>query len=95
MRQVRKYLGVPAAAHSWTPQHYQVAPRLAHLHWLHHERGVPTWLLFLGFTGSPDWSRDPLTIASWHRQVAGWQAHLGLPEEHPLSDRVGIAAMTA
>jgi hypothetical protein len=95
MRRVREYLGVPDDAPSWTQHHYQVANRLAHLYWLQHERGVRTWLVFLGFTNSPDWPRDPLTITSWQGQVAGWLEHLGLPKEHPLSDRVGVATMTA
>lgn len=95
MRQVREYLEVPADAPSWTKHHYQVANRLAHLYWLQHERGVPAWLVFLGFTGSPDWPRDPLTVDGWKSQVAGWLQNLGVRPDHRLAHRVGVATMAA
>jgi hypothetical protein len=49
--------------------HYQLANRLAYLNKLA-SLGIPTVLVYLGFTNSPDWHRDPLTSgAHWSRVV--------------------------
>lgn len=47
-----------------------------------------------GFTASPAWP-DPLTDESWRVQVASTLANLGVPVDHPLADRVGVASMRA
>lgn len=90
----RAYFGVPGTAAAWTTIHYQIANRLAHLWWLHVERGIPTSLVLLGFTGSPHWS-DPLTPEGWRRQVGATLDALGVPEGHGLADRIGVAFMPA
>ena len=94
LTRARGHLGVSAALPSWTGHHYQVANRLAHVWWLHAERRVPTWLVFLGFTESPDWP-DALTPEGWKIQVATALSSLGVPSGHPLSDRIGVEVMKA
>jgi hypothetical protein len=91
----RAFFGVPPSSPSWAEQHYQVANRLAHLWWLHRERGVPTWLVFLGFTDSPDWPRDKLTPPKWRMQISEVFSKLGVPTDHPLKERIGVAVMKA
>lgn len=91
---VRKDLGVDLQAPSWTDHHYQIANRLAHLWWLQVERQAPSWLLFLGFTESPDWP-DPLSANSWLSLIEDAWRDLGVPSSHVLSDRIIIATMAA
>jgi len=48
---------------------YQLSNRLAYLHKLASD-GVPTILLYLGWTSSPDWTTDPFTNDSaWKASV--------------------------
>ena len=95
LSEVRTALRVPANASPWIDDHYQIANRIAHLWWLHEVRRVPAWLVFLGFTHSPDWPTDAFSEDSWRRQVAGAFRELGLPASHALVSRIGIAAMPA
>jgi hypothetical protein len=98
MARTRSYLGVPRGSPSWPEHHYQVANRIAHLWWLNEVCGVPTWLVFLGFTDSRGWlgwPGNPLSPSGWRVQVAGWMSNLGLPKAHPLADRIGVATMKA
>ena len=98
MEKTRRHMGVSAASPRWTNHHYQVANRLAHLYWLNEVCGVPTWLVFLGFTDSRGWlgwPGNPLSPSGWRAQVAGWMSNLGLPKAHPLADRIGVATLKA
>lgn len=48
---------------------YQLSNRLAYLHKLASD-GIPTILMYLGWTGSPDWPNDPFTSDSdWKAAV--------------------------
>jgi hypothetical protein len=93
-QQAREDLAVPAQVTPWTDDNYQTANRLAFLWWLSVERSVPAWLVFLGFTDSPDWT-DPLSPGSWSETMSAAFKSLGLPDGHGLSDRVCVVSMPA
>lgn len=85
LAQVRAALGAEGGA-DWTISFYQLANRLAHLHFLR-LRGVDAVLLLVGFIGDRDMG-GPETAAEWHSayQVASYA--MGLPRRHALSAHI-------
>ena len=85
LAQVRTALGAEGGA-DWTISFYQLANRLAHLHFLR-QRGVDAVLLLVGFIGDRDMG-GPETAAEWHSayQVASYA--MGLPRRHAHSDHI-------
>jgi len=56
---------------------YQLSNRLAYLHKLASD-GIPTILMYLGWTGSPDWPTDPITSDSdWKAAVKSHVERIG------------------
>ena len=82
---VKHALGVSEDS-DWLGKYYQYANRLAHLLWLN-EEGVPTWMVFLYFIGDLE-QRGPNTDVEWRHKLNEMRIELGLPEYHPLSDRI-------
>lgn len=80
-----------APERDWLNGHYQFCNRIAVLHFLI-EHGHPARLLFLHFTGDRSGpSRTcPANADEWAEALAAQAAHVGLPEHHPLQDRVHI-----
>ena len=70
----------------WLGKYYQYANRLAHLLWLN-EEGIPTWMVFLYFTGDLE-QRGPNTDVEWKHKLNEMRIELGLPQYHILSDRI-------
>jgi len=79
---VRSALGVRRGA-DWTVTFYQLANRIAHLHFLR-RAGVEAQLLLVGFVGDRDMG-GPASAAEWLAayQVASYA--MGLPAAHALS----------
>lgn len=76
LERTRAALGA-APGGDWLKEYYQSANRLAHLHFLRAECGVPAWLLNVYFVGDRD-VRGPETAADWVAPLAAARAHLGL-----------------
>lgn len=65
-----------APASDWLNGYYQYANRLAHLHFLRAECGVPAHLLCVYFVGDTQ-MRGPATEAEWMAPLAAVYQHLG------------------
>jgi hypothetical protein len=81
-------LGV-AADRDWLNGYYQYCNRVAVLEFLNRHR-VPSRLLFIYFLGDRgDAGRAcPADAAGWRAALDAQSAHVGLPQAHPLADRV-------
>ena len=82
---VKTALGVERTA-NWLGCYYQYANRLAHLYWLN-EEGIPTWMVFLYFIGDQE-QHGPNTVAEWKTKLTEIKTEMGLPEFHPLTNRI-------
>lgn len=83
---VKQSLGVNPEA-DWTGDFYQYANRLAHLYFLYSVCRVPTWMVFLYFVGDVE-QNGPLTTAEWADALDHLKKTLGLPDRHPLDERI-------
>jgi len=83
---VKKVLGVKLGA-DWMGEFYQYANRLAHLYFLNVTGQVPTWMVFLYFVGDLE-QNGPSTIAQWMDSLEEVRKRLGLPQYHPLDQRI-------
>lgn len=83
----KQALGVPSG-HDWLTGHYQLANRIAHLHFLQ-ANGVPARLLLLYFTGDErkGWN-CPKVEQEWQPALQKAKAQLGLPPSHGLANRI-------
>jgi hypothetical protein len=83
---VKKSLGVPSEI-DWTKDYYQVANRIAALHFLHRQK-IPSHLLFIYFTGDLRGSarNSPQTKAEWRKALNDQDEHIGLPKGHLLEN---------
>ncbi len=70
----------PRAA--WTDVFYQLANRLAHLHFLR-SRGVPAWLTLLNFIGDLD-MKGPQTVREWEAAYLITYHVMGIDADAPL-----------
>lgn len=88
LNRTKEALGV-APERDWLNGHYQFCNRIAALHFLM-EHGHPARLLFLYFTGDRHGPGRtcPANADEWVGALAAQAAHVGLPEHHPLQDRV-------
>ncbi len=85
----KKALGVQPGR-DWLSGYYQFCNRVAVLHFLN-SHDVPARLLFVYFTGDafPDSSADcPADEDGWREALAKQAEHVGLPDQHPLSNRI-------
>jgi len=73
----------------WFNGYYQYANRLAALAHLR-QHSVGARLVFIYFCGDrrPDAANCPNSATGWQEALAKQDKHLGLPENHPLADRV-------
>jgi hypothetical protein len=79
---VKNSLGVPSEI-DWTKEYYQVANRIAALHFLHQQK-IPSHLLFIYVTGDLRGSarNSPQTKAEWQKALDDQDEHIGLPKGH-------------
>jgi hypothetical protein len=82
----RVRLAAEAEAENWTDGAYQLANRLAFLHFLNEELGVPAWLALLYFVN--DTSNRPTSLGEWRRAVQAPFQLLGLKADCRLLARV-------
>jgi hypothetical protein len=83
----KRSLGVDSSK-DWLNGYYQYCNRLAVLHFLH-TQGVEARLLFIYFTGDATRGRDcPKDEAGWRTALDAQEAHVGVPESHPLATRL-------
>jgi hypothetical protein len=80
---VAEDLGAAPDRAPWTDHFYQLANRLAHLHFLR-ARGVPAWLVLVGFLGDAD-MRGPASPEAWDAAYHVAFDVMGLPARHKLS----------
>ncbi|HWF64698.1 MAG TPA: hypothetical protein VN685_08815, partial [Rhizomicrobium sp.] len=73
--------GAPADA-SWHGKFYQLANRLAHLHWLR-KHGVAAWLILINFIGDKE-MRGPETSSEWEAAYHEAFAALAIAVDPPL-----------
>lgn len=88
--EVKAELGVPEGV-DWTQSYYQIANRLAYLHYLR-KVGVEAWLASVYFTGDRFENGGSLELPAseeaWGGAIGKAKRALGLPEQHAYSDRV-------
>jgi hypothetical protein len=75
----------------WADHFYQLANRIAHLHFLRSE-GVPAWLALVNFTGDADMG-GPQTAEAWLADYEVAFHVMGLPRQHALSAYIIHAAV--
>jgi hypothetical protein len=83
----RSFYGVPESGPAWDEVDYQVVNRLAHLYWMNEVARRPTWLVWLFVLDDPLWP-DQLSAPDWYAAFQAAMARVGLPQEHPLADRI-------
>jgi hypothetical protein len=71
-----------AAQTKWGANFYQLANRLAHLHFLR-KHGVPAWLVLVNFTGDDDMC-GPLDAAGWDGAYEDAHRALGITRDMPM-----------
>jgi hypothetical protein len=88
MAETKADLGVPDDR-DWMNGYYQVCNRLVVLNFLR-KRGIGARLLFVYFTGDRSGPRRtcPKSSAEWDAALSVQDKHVGLPTQHPLSDRI-------
>jgi len=87
MEATKRALGVPTDR-DWLTGYYQYCNRLAILHFLN-GHDVPARLLLIYFFGDKVPGREcPKDQEEWTNAIRAQAAHVGLPEYHPLIDRI-------
>jgi len=88
LNRLKSYLGVHRFF-PWLGTYYQYANRLAALHFLVNQAGVPAHLLHVYFIGDrfPDGTECPASEEHWRQLIEARRLTLGLPVRHALSDR--------
>lgn len=81
-------LGIDPKA-PWTGAYYQLANRLAMLHWLRNHADVDAWLFNVYFLGDRFASGDrtimgPPTVSAWQTEIARAKDVLQIPDNHAL-----------
>jgi len=82
--EVAAALGVTRPPAPWTHVFYQLANRLAHLHWLRVTQQVPAWLVLVNFVGDADMN-GPNSREAWEAAYQVAFHVMGLPKRHVLS----------
>lgn len=82
--EVATALGASQRKAPWTDLFYQLANRLAHLHWLRVTQRVPAWLVLVNFVGDQDMG-GPTSREAWDAAYQIAYHVMGLPERHALS----------
>jgi hypothetical protein len=81
--EVAEALGASARRAPWTTHFYQLANRIAHLHFLR-SRGVDAWLVLVNFLGDAEMA-GPETVEAWEAAyTVAWHV-MGLNKRHALS----------
>lgn len=81
--EVASALGASATRAPWTTHFYQLANRIAHLHFLR-SAGVDAWLVLVNFLGDREMG-GPETREAWEAAYAVAFHVMGLKKRHPLS----------
>jgi len=76
-------LGAEAARAAWSDVFYQLANRLAHLHFLR-GKGVPAWLVLVGFIGDRE-MEGPNCAEAWNAAYQVALHALGLRRRHAMT----------
>jgi hypothetical protein len=72
---------------AWMGKYYQMANRLACLHFLVNKAKAPARLLYVGFT-CDSYRKCPTNAKGWHGLVAKANAEMGITVPNALSDRI-------
>lgn len=80
------HLGARVSRAAWTDHFYQLANRMAHLHFLR-EHGVPAYLVLVNFLNDPD-MKGPTTPEAWEAAYEVAFHVMGLPKRHVLAQYV-------
>lgn len=83
LEEVKKKLGV-SSNRDWLKPYYQYCNRVAFLSFLDDHR-ISAHLLFIYFTGDRVW---PTSEDEWRQTLHEQDMHIGLPENHSLSERI-------
>lgn len=79
-------LGARASRAAWTDHFYQLANRIAHLHFLR-ERGVRAYLVLVNFLNDAD-MKGPTTPEAWEAAYEVAFHVMGLPKRHPMAQYI-------
>ena len=80
---VAQHVGANPARAAWTKFFYQIANRIAHLHFLK-RNGVSAWLVFVNFLGDKEMG-GPTTPEAWEAAYQVAFHVMGLRKDHPLA----------
>lgn len=83
LTRLAQQLGASPKRASWSDHFYQLANRLAHLHFLR-THGVSAWLVLVNFLDDREMA-GPKTTEAWDAAYAVAFHVMGLPRKHPLS----------
>jgi len=83
LTELAQQLGANPEHAPWSDHFYQLANRLAHLHFLR-AHGVSAWLVLVNFLGDRDMG-GPATSEAWEAAYEAAFHVMGLPGKHPLS----------
>jgi hypothetical protein len=83
LNEVARALNAKSSRAAWTKFFFQIANRLAHLHFLRTNH-VASWLVFVNFLGDKD-KGGPTTPEAWEAAYEVAFHVMGLRKDHPLS----------
>jgi hypothetical protein len=83
LNQVAQHLDANAGRAAWTDFFYQIANRIAHLHFLR-SNGVSAWLVYVNFLGDKEMG-GPTTPETWEAAYQVAFHVMGLRKDHLLS----------
>lgn len=96
MSNTRRYLSVPTDTEPWATSYSAVAERLAWLWFLQTRLNLPTWMVFLGFSGDTAVPAEQrIDFGNWYSWLEEIFEDLGIPGGHALEDRIIITTLKA
>ena len=92
LKSTQQFLGCVQTVDWAKSQYFQYANRLAHLYWFHELNGRDTYLVLLYFLNDTAMATKTTTVPrsakEWEPAIVYQDKEMGIPERHPLSDRI-------
>lgn len=92
LKETQQFLGCVRAVDWAKSPYFQYANRLAHLYWFHKLNGLDAYLVLLYFLNDTAMEAKntvvPKDEKEWKPAIVSQDKDMGIPESHPLSDRI-------
>ena len=92
LKETQQFLGCVQAVDWAKSPYYQYANRLAHLYWFHKLNSLDAYLVLLYFLNDTAMEAKntvvPKNEKEWEPAIVSQDKDMGIPESHPLSDRI-------